>query len=90
MASVTSLTSDQKVKIKDIIDAGEKVLEEVETLKEGLGDAVKNVGEELDIKPTLIKKAIRLAYKNRTKNAIQDATQEMNDVEVILHAAGKI
>lgn len=88
--ALDSLTPDDARKIKDTIDAGEKVLSEIELLKEGLNDTVKNLAQELDIKPTIINKAIKLAYKNRTENAIEGAQQEMSDVELILHAAGKI
>lgn len=88
--SLSSLTPTEIQKIKDVIQAGESVLEEVETLKEGLKDTVKHLAEELDVKPATINKAIRLAFKSRTDNAIENAQEEMSDVEIILHAAGKV
>lgn len=88
--SLDSLTDDQKEKISDMLEAGEKVLEEVDTLKDGLKDAVKNLAEELDVKPSVINKAIRLSYKNRNSNAIEEAQSEMTDVEVILNAGGRL
>ncbi len=88
--SLDSLTPDETVEIKRVVDAGEVVLEEIDTLKEGLKDTVENLAKELDVKPTVINKAIRLAYKSRTENAIEDAQQEMSDVEVVLHAAGRM
>lgn len=88
--SLNALTADETKKITSILDAGETVLEEVDTLKEGLKDAVKNLAEELDVKPAVLNKAIRLSYKSRTENAIENAQEEMSDVEVILHAAGRM
>lgn len=88
--SLNALTANETKKITSILDAGETVLEEVDTLREGLKDAVKNLAEELDVKPAVLNKAIRLSYKARTENAIENAQEEMSDVEVILHAAGRM
>ena len=88
--TLASLTDDEKLEIKKVVDAGEVILEEVETLKEGLKDTVSNLAKELSVKPAVINKAIKLAYKNRTDNAIEDAQQEMTDVEVVLQAAGRM
>lgn len=88
--SLTNLTEDQKRKITAILESGEQVLEEIDTLKEGLSDAVKHLAEELNVKPTIINKAIKLSYKNRNTNAIEDAQAEMSDVELILNAAGRL
>jgi len=88
--SLDSLTPDETAEIKRVVDAGEVVLEEIDTLKEGLKDTVENLAKELEIKPVIINKAIKLAYKSRTENAIEEAQQEMSDVEVVLHAAGRM
>lgn len=88
--ALDSLTPDETAEIKRVVDAGEVVLEEIDTLKEGLKDTVENLAKELDVKPVIINKAIKLAYKSRTENAIEDAQQEMSDVEVVLHAAGRM
>lgn len=88
--SLDSLTPDETTEIKRVVDAGETVLEEIETLREGLKDTVENLAKELDVKPVVINKAIKLAYKNRTDNAIEKAQQEMSDVEIVLHAAGRM
>jgi len=39
------------------------VMSEVEALNEGLNDTVKSIAEELQIKPSVLKKAIRIAHK---------------------------
>lgn len=87
---LTTLTPDMTAQIKQTIAAGEQVLAEIDELKESMAEYVKNLAEELDLKPSVINKAIKLAYKQKKENAIQDAQQEMSDVEVLLHAAGKI
>lgn len=71
-------------KLKEIIAEGSHVLEEVETLKEGLRDTVKSIGEELGIKPSVLNKAITIAHK-RNFNEHRDAFDE---VESILEATG--
>lgn len=88
--SLDSLTADESKRIKETIDAGEQVLSEIATLREDMGEYVGNLAEELNIKPAVINKAIKLAYKQRKDNAIQQAQEEMTDVEVLLAAAGKI
>ena len=88
--SLDTLSVDETAKIKQTIAAGEQVLEEISELKESMGEYVKGLAEELDIKPTVINKAIKLAFKQRQENAIQNAQEEMSEVELLLHAAGKI
>lgn len=88
--ALTNLTQAEATKIKAILDAGETVLEEIDTLKEGLSDTVKALAEEIDVKPSTLNRAIRLSYKSRTDNAIEAAQEEMSDVEIILHAGGKM
>jgi len=76
---------EQKTKIIQVINEGMQVMHEVDTLNEGLTDTVKAVAEELDIKPSVLKKAIRLAHK-------ASFTQEQEDhelLETILTTAGK-
>jgi uncharacterized membrane protein YgcG len=76
---------EQKTKITQVINEGMQVMHEVESLNSGLTDTVKAVAEELDIKPSVLKKAIRLAHK-------ASFTQEQEDhelVETILTTAGK-
>lgn len=88
--SLETLSTDETTKIKQTIAAGEQVLEEISELKESMAEYVKGLSEELDVKPAVINKAIRLSFKQRQENAIQDAQEEMSEVEILLHAAGKI
>jgi hypothetical protein len=56
-------TADQTKKLETIINEGIQVTMEVETLTGGLNDTIKAVAEELEIKPGILKKAIRIAHK---------------------------
>ena len=71
---------EEKAKLERLITEGGNVLREVEDLKEGLKETVKAVAEELQIKPSVINKAIRIAHKDNWK----DHEQEWNDIEMIL------
>jgi transposase-like protein len=55
---------EEKKKLERIIREGVDVLQEIEDLQGGMKDTVKAVAEELDVKPSLINKAIKIA-KNR-------------------------
>ena len=52
-------TADQTNKLTQIINEGMSVMSEIETLTGGLNDTVKAIAEELDIKPNILKKAIK-------------------------------
>jgi transposase-like protein len=54
---------EEKAKLERLVNEGVTVLQEVEDLQAGLKDTVKAVAEELDIKPSLINKAIKIAQK---------------------------
>ena len=55
--------SEEKAKLQRLVDEGVTVLQEIEDLQAGLKDTVKSVAEELDMKPALINKAIKVAKK---------------------------
>ena len=57
-------TSEQTKKLEQIINEGIQVTSEIETLTGGLNDTIKAVAEELEIKPGILKKSIKLAYKS--------------------------
>lgn len=55
--------AEEKAKLERLVREGITVLQEIEDLQEGLKETVKAVAEELDIKPALINKAIKIAQK---------------------------
>jgi hypothetical protein len=58
-----TFNGDQKIKLIQIINEGMQVTQEIETLTGGLNDTIKAVAEELEIKPGVLKKAIKIAHK---------------------------
>jgi uncharacterized membrane protein YgcG len=72
-------------KLNQIINEGMQVTMEIETLTGGLNDTIKAVAEELDIKPNILKKAIKLAHKSEFGREQQD--HEL--LEQILVTVGK-
>jgi transposase-like protein len=55
--------AEEKAKLERLVKEGITVLQEIEDLQEGLKETVKAVAEELDVKPALINKAIKIAQK---------------------------
>ncbi len=82
----TMFTGEQKIKLTQIINEGISVLEEVEALNGGLNDAVKAIAEELEIKPAILKKAIKLAQKSK----FTDANKDHETLTTILETVGKV
>lgn len=84
MSSIV-FSSEQKAKLTQIINEGMQVVHEIETLNGGLADTIKAVAEELEIKPAVLKKAIKIAHKAEFGKAKQD--HEL--LENILETVGK-
>ena len=80
-----NFSAEQKAKLTQIINEGMQVMHEVETLNGGLSDTIKAVAEEMEIKPNILKKAIRLAYKAEFGKEQQDHAL----LETILTTVGK-
>ena len=76
--------AEEKAKLERLIREGVTVLQEVEDLNAGLKETVKAVAEELNVKPSLINKAIKVA-KNRDWGKHQD---EFEDLETIVAITG--
>ena len=78
-------TAEQKAKLTNIINEGMQVMHEIETLNGGLSDTIKAIAEEMEIKPNMLKKAIRIAHKSEFGKEQQD--HEL--LEQILTTVGK-
>jgi hypothetical protein len=79
------LTAEDKKKIKHAIDLGLTVSREIADLRTGLSETVKEVAAELRIKPGVLNKAIRIAFKS----SIAKSRAEQETLEEILDAAGR-
>jgi hypothetical protein len=62
-----------------------RTLHEIDDLTAGLNDTVKAIAEELEIKPAVLKKAIKVAHKAKLGETNQDHEQ----LNTILETVGK-
>jgi transposase-like protein len=75
---------EDKAKIKKLFAEGIQVLSEVAALNEGLNDTIKSLAEEMDMKPSTLKKALKIAYKNE----FEKEQSSFTEVEEVLEVAG--
>lgn len=77
--------AEEKAKLEKLVNEGVTVLQEIEDLQQGLKDTIKSVAEELDIKPSLINKAIKIAQKGDWERV----AGEFDDLETLVVTVGK-
>lgn len=78
-------TPEEKVRLSTLFDEGDRVLSDVQALKDGLKDTVSSISEEYDIPKKALNKAIRAYHK---KNLSEDK-ESVSDVEELLVLTGK-
>jgi hypothetical protein len=78
-------SSEQKAKLTQIINEGIQVMTEIEDLNAGLNDTIKAVAEEMEIKPAILKKAIRIAAKSK----LNETNRDNEDLNTILETVGR-
>lgn len=74
----------EQAKIKQIVSEGVTVMQEIQDLTEGLNETIKAVAEELEVKPSVIRKAIRIALKDQWDQVFR----EFDDLESIVDISG--
>ncbi len=85
MAFNTTFNEEEKTRLKKLIDEGMQVTYEVETLREGLRETVKAIAEEMELKPAVLNKAIKVAHKA----SFQDEFDKFDELETILETVGR-
>lgn len=80
-----SFNNEAKIKLTQLINEGIAVHHEIETLQGGLTDTIKSIAEELEVKPSILKKAIKVAYKSR----LGETNKENEELNTILETVGK-
>jgi len=78
-------SAEQKAKLTQIINEGMRTMHEIEDLTAGLNDTIKAIAEEMEIKPSILKKAIRIAHKAK----LNETNKEHEDLNTILETVGK-
>lgn len=80
-----SFNGDAKIKLLQLVNEGMQVMNEVETLNEGLNETIKAIAEELEIKPAILKKAVKIAYKAK----LGETNRDHDELNTILETVGK-
>ena len=80
-----SFNGEAKIKLTQLINEGMGVMQEIEDLSAGLNDTVKAIAEELEIKPSTLKKAIKIAHKAR----LGETNRDYEELNTILETVGK-
>lgn len=86
--SLDSLSSTQQTRIKDFMQTGMKMKMEVGDINEALKDLAKSIGDEVQVKPADLMKALSAAVKGSEK--VEDMRESNSTVEEILAVAGII
>lgn len=88
--SIGALSDNDKARLQDLITQGVQVLNDIKVMKEGLNETVDSISEELDIKKSVLNKAIKVAFKmGENRDELADGREELDEVEEILLATGK-
>lgn len=84
--SLETITDHDKVRIKEFIKQGSNIKQEIADQNEALKDLAKTIGDEINVKPALLTKALNVAFKNKA----EDEREDFTTVEEILAIAGVI
>ena len=85
MSDARTFTGDANIKLTQLVNEGMAVMHEIETLQGGLTDTIKAVAEELEVKPSVLKQAIRIAHKA----SLGQTNKEHEELNNVLEAVGK-
>ena len=80
-----TFNGEAKIKLTQLVNEGMHVLHEIDTLNGGLNDTIKAIGEELEIKPSTLKKAIKIAHKA----SLGQTNKDHEELNTILEVVGK-
>jgi len=85
MAFNKTFNAEEQARLKKLVQEGDQVLYELDALNEGLRDTVKAIAEEMDLKPGILMKAIKVAHKAK----FTDERNNFDELETILETVGK-
>ena len=85
MAFNRTFNAEEINRLKKLIQEGDQVLYEVEALQTGLRETVKAIAEEMELKPAILTKAIKVAHKAK----FQEEYDKFDELETILESVGK-
>lgn len=76
---------EQKGKLSQLFTESIAVYREIEDLNEGLSDTIKAIAEELEVKPAVLKKAIKIAQKSN----FGEVQEDHETIEDLLATVGR-
>ena len=80
-----TFNGDAKIKLTQLINEGMATMHEIDALQGGLNDTIKAVAEELEIKASTLKKAVRIAHKA----SLGQTNKDHDELNTILETVGK-
>ena len=83
--SAKTFNGEQKIKLTQIINEGMAVMHEIDTLQGGLNDTIKAVAEEIQVKPSILMKAVKIAHKSK----FGETQQDHEELTTILETVGR-
>ena len=83
--SIDAINEEEKSKLIQLVNECCLVLQEVDDLRGGLRDTVRAIAEEIDVKPTVLTKAISVAHKAK----LVETRADFEDMETILETVGR-
>lgn len=81
---MAKLSPENVARLKQVIADGVQVLQECEDLKQGLSETVKAIAEELEVKPAILNKLIKICQKGD----MNDKREDVETLEELYKAAG--
>ncbi len=85
ITGVQHYSADDIKKLKEIVDEGVFVLQEISDMKTGLAETIKTIAEEMNIKPGQLSKAINVCFKN---NLVEEQAK-FDEIIDIIQAVGR-
>jgi len=86
---IGAINENDRIKLKELINQGVQVTNDIKILKEGLSEVIAAVSEEMEIPKTVLNKAIKVAFKmGENKDDLNDGREELDAIEEILIAVG--
>ena len=76
---------EEIARLKKLVQEGDQVLHEGDALNTGLRETVKAIAEEMELKPGILMKAIKVAHKAK----FTDERDNFDELETILEVVGK-
>lgn len=76
---MAKLSQENVQRLRQIVKDGVQVLQECEDLKQGLTETVKSVADELEVKPALITKLIKIRQKGKM-NELRDDNEILEEL----------